>query len=191
MSGPFQLLRRLFGDKVRDTSIREIDGEPRESGLTTWYDAYCTLQWAEIWSSLGAWIETVQPACGPRTAVNFQLARTLDRQQIGPASHRREDYCRRLDAFLGPHDLLCLPTTPALAPLKGTLGDNRANRSQGTYYPRTLSLTSIAGIGRLPQVTLPLGEAGGVPIGLSLLAGCGRDIFLLEMAARVMAAASA
>jgi len=191
MSGPFRLLRQLFGDKVRDTAIREIDGEPRESGLTTWYDAYCTLQWAEIWSSLGAWIETVQPAFGPRTAVNFQLARTLDRRQIGPASRRREDYCRRLNIFLGPHDLLCLPTTPALAPLKGALGDNRADQAQGTYYPHTLSLTSIAGIGRLPQVTLPLGEAGGVPIGLSLLAGYGRDVFLLEVAARVTAAAGA
>jgi amidase len=85
--------------------------------------------------------------------------------------------------FWGPDDLLCIPTTPALAPLKGTLGDDaRQHQSQVTYYPRTLSLTSIAGIGRLPQVTLPLGNAGGVPIGLSLLAGYGRDAFLLGVA---------
>jgi len=40
-------------------------------------------------------------------------------------------------------------------------------------------LTSIAGIGRLPQVTLPLAHVQGVPIGLSLLASHGRDAFLL------------
>lgn len=79
-----------------------------------------------------------------------------------PPHRRREDYCRRLQAFLGPHNLLCLPTTPALAPVKGTLkADARGQRSQAAYYPRTLSLTSIAGIGLLPQVTLPPGNAAG------------------------------
>jgi amidase len=183
LAAALRLVRELFGDKVWETSLREIDGEPLDSGLSTWYDTFCTLQWAEIWSSLGSWVKTVQPAFGPRTKNNFELTRSLDRRKIGPASHRREDYCRRLDAFLGPDDLLCIPTTPALAPLKGTLGDDaRQHQSQVTYYPRTLSLTSIAGIGRLPQVTLPLGNAGGVPIGLSLLAGYGRDAFLLGVA---------
>jgi amidase len=73
-----------------------------------------------------------------------------------------------------------------LAPVKGTLRDDaRGGQSQATYYPRTLSLTSIAGIGRLPQVTLPLGNVGGVPVGLALLAGYGRDAFLLGVAGQV------
>ena len=186
LAEPLRLVRELFGDQVRETSLRDIDGEPSDTGLTTWYETFCTLQWAEIWSSLGSWVEAVQPAFGPRTKNNFELSRTLDRRTIGPAHRRREDYYRRLEAFLGPDDLLCLPTTPAPAPLKGTLGDDaRSYRSQATYYPRTLSLTAIAGLGRLPQVTLPLGEVGGVPIGLSLLAGCGQDAFLLGVAAQV------
>jgi amidase len=186
LAEPFWILRELFGDKVKETAIREIDAAPRDAGLTTWFDTFCTLQWAEIWSSLGSWVEAVQPAFGPRTKNNFELARTLDRSQILPAHRRREDFFRRLEAFLGPQDLLCLPTTPALAPLKGTLGaDARTYQSQATYYPRALSLTAIAGIGHLPQVTLPLGNAGGVPVGLSLLAGYGRDAFLLDVATQV------
>jgi amidase len=189
LAEPFWMLRELFRDKVKETSLREIDAEPRDSGLTTWFDTFCTIQWAEIWSSLGGWVEAVQPAFGPRTQNNFELSRSLDRRKIGPANLRREDYCRRLDAFLGSRDLLCLPTTPALAPAKGTLGDEaRSSQSDLTYYPRTLSLTSIAGIGRLPQVTLPLGNVGGVPVGLSLLAGYGRDAFLLEVATQVAGA---
>lgn len=131
----------------------------------------------------------MHPAFGPRTQNNFELTRTLDRRQIGPASRRREEYCRRLNAFLGPQDLLCFPTTPALAPVKGTLDDDaRKSQFEEAYYPRTLSLTSIAGLGRLPQVTLPLGNATGVPLGLSLLAGYGRDAFLLGVAAQVVEA---
>lgn len=190
LAAPLEAVRRLFGDQVQETSLRDIDGEPPDAGLTFWFDTFCTIQWAEIWSSLGTWIEAVHPAFGPRTQNNFELTRTLDRRQIGPASRRREDYCRRLNAFLGPHDLLCLPTTPALAPIKGTLDDDaRKSSFEAAYYPRTLSLTAIAGLGRLPQVTLPLGNASGVPIGLSLLAGYGRDAFLLGVAAQVAEAA--
>jgi amidase len=66
------------------------------------------------------------------------------------------------------------------------LGLDRTYNSQAGYYPRTLALTSIAGLGRLPQVTLPLAEAGGVPLGLSLLAAQGNDAFLLS-AGRLLA----
>ena len=62
--------------------------------------------------------------------------------------------------------------------------------SPDAYYPRTLSLTAIAGLTRLPQVTLPLGNVGGVPVGLSLVAGYGRDPFLLALAAHITRAAS-
>jgi len=179
-------LRRLWGARVRETSMRLIDREAPESGLKTWYQNYCTIQWSEIWSSLGSWIEAVNPEFAPRTRVNFELTRTLDRRQIGSAIQRREEYCRALQEFLGPGVLLCLPTTPALAPLKLTLGLDRTSTSQAGYYPRTLALTAIAGLGRLPQVTLPLAEAGGVPLGLSLLAAHGNDAFLLS-AARLLA----
>ncbi len=191
LAKPLQLVRELFGEKVRETSIRDLDGEAPDAGLTNWYETFCALQWAEIWSCLGSWVQEVQPAFGPRTKNNFELSRTLDRRKIGPANRRREDYYRRLHAFLGPQDLLCLPTTPALAPVKGTLGaDARTYESTATYYPRALSLTAIAGLGRLPQVTLPLGDAGGVPVGLSLLAGHGRDAFLLGAATQVADAAA-
>jgi amidase len=186
LAGPLQSIQDSLGCKVQGTSIRAIDSEPSDAGLTTWFDTFCTLQWAEIWSSLGSWVEAAKPAFGPRARNNFELTRNLDRRKIEPAVRRREDYHRRLNAFLGHDNILCLPTTPAPAPVKGTLGDApRSPGSLSSYYPRTLSLTSIAGIGRLPQVSLPLGNVGGVPIGLSLVAGHGRDDFLLSVARSV------
>ena len=185
-SGPLQSIQEFLGCKVQGTSIREIDREASDAALTTWFDTFCTLQWAEIWSSLGSWVEERRPAFGPRTQNNFELTRNLDRRKIEPASRRREDYQRRLNAFLGPDNILCLPTTPTPAPEKGTLENKaRSPNSLSSYYPRTLSLTSIAGIGRLPQVTLPLGNVRGVPVGLSLVAAYGRDAFLLSVARSV------
>jgi amidase len=95
----------------------------------------------------------------------------------------REHYFQSLNDFLGEQDLLCIPTTPALAPRKGD-PPRRSSKGSG-YYPRTLSLTSVAGMGRLPQISLPLGNADGVPVGLSLLARHEQDSFLLQVAKTV------
>jgi amidase len=79
---------------------------------------------------------------------------------------------RLLRSFLGYYDFLCLPTSSGLAPLRQAAEVDR----------HTLSLTAIAGIGRLSQITLPLADAGGVPVGLSLIAVQDRDLFLVESA---------
>ena len=50
-----------------------------------------------------------------------------------------------------------------------------------TTYAR-LPLTAIAGVGRLPQISMPLGNVNGVPIGLSLVAARGADRYLVRMA---------
>jgi amidase len=138
------------------------------------------VQWAEIKSCLGAWIADAKPEFGLDIAASFELTNQLDRRRIAEASHRRQQYFESLGRFLGPNDLLCIPTTPALAPRKG---NPPARSSIGTgYYPRTSALTSLAGIGRLPQVSLPAGYVSDVPIGLSLLARHGQDRFLLQVA---------
>lgn len=190
LEDPLRRMRSYFGGRLHDTSIREIDGGTEASEGTdfqTWHDTYGVLQWAEIESCLGAWVEATKPAFGPEAAQNFDLVKRLDRRRVRPAAQRREEYFRKLKAFLGPNDLLCMPTTPALAPLKGTIAP-RGHSAVGAYYPRALSLTSVAGIGRLPQVSLPLAQSsGGVPVGLSLLAANDRDAFLLSVVKRVAA----
>src|SRR5919106_3252113 len=180
---PVQRLKSLFGGRLRDTSVCEIYSETDASegtGLQMWHDTYCVLQWAEIESCLGAWVEATKPAFGPEAAQNFDLVRSLDRRRVRPSAQRREEYSRGLKAFLAPNDLLCMPTMPALAPLKGTIAPRGRASAGGDYYSGALSLTSVAGIGRLPQVSLPVAESsGGVPVGLSLLAANGRDAFFL------------
>ena len=67
------------------------------------------------------------------------------------------------------------------APPKGSKAYDRSS----DYYWRTLSTNAIAGVARLPQVSMPLGQVDGTPVGLSLLAGHGRDLELLATATRV------
>jgi amidase len=180
LSEPLRRLREMFGDVVRESSLQDMVANDAGHSFATCADTFCVMQWAEIKSCLGAWIANAGPEFGPGIAASFQLANQLDRRRVAEAVQRREQYFRRLHEFLGPDDLLCIPTTPALAPRKGD--PPRRSSSGSGYYPRTLSLTSVAGMGRLPQVSLALADAEGVPVGLSLLARHGQDSFLLEVA---------
>ena len=183
LSNATKSLGEMFGNAVQESSLQDLDGSDCENGFATWAETFCVIQWAEIESCLGAWIASAKPEFGSDIAGSFQLMKQLDRARLPDALQRRERYCRSLDEFLGPRDLLCIPTTPALAPRKGDPPTRSASGSG--YYPRTLSLTSIAGMGRLPQVSLPIAQAGSVPVGLSLLAKHKQDSFLLEVAKRV------
>jgi amidase len=184
LEGALTQLRRLSGSRVVETSIHAIDGEPDGTSLSVWYEkAFRPLQWSEIWSNLSGWISSAQPTFGPVTGHNFEMVRKLDRGLLAETVRRRERYFQRLMAFLGPEDLLCIPTVPTPAPIKGTVG--RRDQDTTDYYPRALPLTSLAGVGRLPQVSLPLGNIGGVPVGLSLVGRFGQDAFLLGVVGRI------
>ncbi len=182
---PRNQLREVFSKRVQESSLNDFFPDESGQNFAPWSDTFCTIQWAEIQSCLGAWIAEAKPEFGPAVAASFELTKQLDRRRVSEALERRERYFRSLHDFLGPTDLLCIPTTPALAPVKGA-APKRSSSGTG-YYPRTLGLTSVAGIGRLPQVSLPLSHVGGVPIGLSLLARHGQDALLLETAKRMAA----
>jgi amidase len=174
---PVRYVRNLFGQRVRETSLRDLADD---NSFAKWADIFCVIQWAEINSCLGAWIAEAKPKFGPDIAASFKLTNELDRRRVADALQQREQYFRRLHEFLGLNDLLCIPTTPALAPRKGK-PPARSSGGSG-YYPRALALASVAGIGRLPQLSLPVADLDGTPVGLSFLARHGQDVLLLEVA---------
>jgi amidase len=178
--GPVRRLRDFFGVRAQKSSLRDLAADEPGRNFATWSDTYCVIQWAEIKSGLGAWIADAKPEFGPDVAASFELTNQLDRRRVAAALERRGQYLRCLHDFLGPDDLLCIPTTAAVAPRKGA--PRRRSSSGSGYYPRTLGLTSLAGIGQLPQISLPVAHIGAVPVGLSLLARHGQDAALLETA---------
>jgi amidase len=78
-----------------------------------------------------------------------------------------------------PGTALCLPTAPSAAPLRRSpSGDIEV-----AFRARAISLLCIAGLGGLPQLTLPLGTLDGCPLGLSIVGARGTDSALLALAA--------
>jgi amidase len=170
-------IHERFGYGMEEISMREIDGKDAADGLSNWYEIYRVLQRAEAQNIFGAWIEAEKPQMGSMIQESLMLARTLDRALVPGVKNEMENYFRRMRSFLGKKDLLCFPTVPAPALRKGTV--QKRDEAANGYYFRTLCLTSIAGVARLPQISMPVGTVQDLPVGLSLLARDHEDAFLL------------
>lgn len=151
-------------------------GEPG-GGLDSWMWQFRRIQGYEVWRVHGAWIEAVKPRFGPEIAERFDWARAVTAEEAAAASRARQDFAARLAGLLEGAAVLCLPTAPGIAPPVGASAEAMAE-----HRSRTLSLTSIAGLARLPQVTLPLARVEGCPVGLSLIGAQGSDLGLLVLA---------
>jgi amidase len=174
-------LRALLGQRVRRVSLAQMFVSSPGSRWETWHDTYSVLLWAEVRSSLGAWVAAERPQLGPVTAGGFKLVDALDRSRVRSAIETREMCYRGLLDALGPRELWCMPTVPSSAPAKASNAHVRAS----PYYRTTLSLTSLAGVGRLPQVSLPVARTADSPVGLSLIAAHGQDMFLVSAAEEI------
>jgi amidase len=149
--------------------------------LTRWMDYFRFLQGAEAWACHGDWIAREKPALGPGIKERFAWAQTVAPEDITRASTRREEITRRMVEMLGGRTVLALPSAPGIALLRNSppkvLDDLRA---------RALPILCIAGLASLPQVSLPLAQLDGCPLGLSLIAASGNDTLLLGLAGRLM-----
>ena len=170
-------LRHKFAGRVRETSLNELCNDPRAADMLSWLTIYRVLQGTEIMSCLGDWMAESKATFGPAPSAGLKFVAKIDRTRIGESVELREHYFRRLNGNLVAGDLLCLPTAPTTAPLKGSKAYDRNH----DYYQRTLSINAIAGVARLPQISMPLGDVNGVPIGLSLAAAHGADAYLVKI----------
>ena len=153
------------------------------AGLDRWHEVFRTLQGAEAWAAHGAWLEQAKPRIGPFLVERLRLAATLGAAEIAAAQAERAAIRARLDDLLADDALLLLPSAPCAAPLiDAPMAEHERIRAQ------LIGITSIASLGGLPQVSLPLARVAEGPVGLSLLAGRGRDTLLLDLVAGPLAA---
>jgi amidase len=149
-----------------------------DEGLDAWYEVFRTVQGAEAWVAHGPWIEQAKPRLGPQCATRFAFAATIDAAAVAQARAARAAISRRLDALLADGALLIVPSAAGVAPrADATAGEHEAVRD------RVIGITSIAGLGGLPQVSLPLARLEAGPVGLSLIAARGQDEQLLDLVA--------
>ena len=136
------------------TTLGELAGDD----FSAWCETYCVIQWAEIRSCLGTWIDATRPDFGPVIEASFALTTSLDRRRVAEAIHSR-------DALTGGSVPHWGRGTSSSCPRRPHWHRGRGHRCRGRNSPiqraerRTIpapALTSVAGIGRLPQVSLPL-----------------------------------
>jgi amidase len=172
-----EVMTGLLDKLALSLAVRESYAVSKE-GLDTWMNTFKVLQGTDIWQTHGEWIETVKPRFGPGVAERFAWTRTLISEEYPKVRLTMDNIRSGLYELLGDDGLIAIPTAPGPAPLRNTQGEELENRRS-----RTLQLSCIAGLGGLPQVTLPLATIEGSPVGLSLIAGPGRDGQLLQWVA--------
>ena len=166
--------------------VAELVGMPEpvavaDEPLTRWMDYFRFLQGAEAWAAHGAWITREKPALGPGVKERFAWAPTVDPADITRAGARREEIARRMAEMLDGRTVLALPSAPGIA-----LRRNSPPNVLDDLRARALPILCIAGLARLPQISLPLAQLDGCPLGLSLIAASGNDTLLLELAGKLM-----
>jgi amidase len=145
-------------------------------GLLAWQQIFRVIQGREVWAAHGDWITKHAPRFGPDIGERFKWASTIGADEADVAAVERARIAARLDELL-QDAVLCIPTVSFVAPIKGspTAADDRT---------RALCLLCIASLAGLPQLTLPAVAGNQCSVGLSLIAARGRDLALLEQAAR-------
>lgn len=145
--------------------------------LDSWFVHQRHLQLGEIAVTFGPWIDTTVPRFSIEVGRTLTLAALVTPAEVAAGSAFRDTVRRRMDQLLEGSRLLCLPTSPILPPPR-----DLPFSAMTDAVSRIVRLTCIAGLAGLPQVSLPLASAGGVPVGVSLIGWTGSDEVLLGVA---------
>jgi amidase len=88
-----------------------------------------------------------------------------------------------LDEMLADDAVIVLPTAPTIAPMV-----TATDAEMEEFRARALAMLCSAGLAGLPQISLPLAQIHGCPLGLSLIGPRGRDRALIALARKIVGA---
>ena len=168
---------REFLERASSELARQKSAIIAANGFDDWRNCFRTIQGREIWAIYGTWIEAHRPRLGPGIRERMAYASTISEGAADAAleffSATRSD----IRARISPGTIAALPSVPCISPRVDSTPE-----VLDTFRSRTMALTSIAGIGGLPQITIPIGILDNCPIGLSLIGWVGADETLLDLA---------
>ncbi len=184
---PLDIWAMLHADVVAAQSaplahVQAVLGSPQNThivldNIDTLFWGFRFIQGREAWQVNGAMIERFCPPLGPGVAERFAWSKTVTDEQHATATAYRERFKKHLADLLGTDGVLVMPTTPDVSPLLGDGGEQLES-----YRNRSLQMLAISGLSGFPQITLPLGQRNGAPLGLSLLGPAGSDASLIKLA---------
>ena len=115
-------------------------------GLTGWFETFRVIQAWEIWYNHAAWISEHKPDFGPGIRERVEWASRVTEAEVQAAMARRDGIVARINGLFGEGDVLCLPTSPRVAPRVDAPADELENRVRA----QAMSLLCIAGLAGLP-----------------------------------------
>jgi amidase len=154
-----------------------------EGDLLDWARWQRVLQKHEFQATFRDWIDRVNPRFSFEVASALADAGQTDAETLDLARRFRAYATTRIDALLDGRRMLCLPTSPILPIFR----DARLSEIKLAVH-RIADLTAIAGLTSLPQANIPLGNAAGIPVGLSLIGWRNGDAALIGAACRLAGA---
>jgi len=152
----------------------DVAGDARDA----WRNAFRVLQSEEAWAAHGAWISSAKPTFGPGVKERFAAAAVLDPAEIAAAKLLRKEIVAKVSALLAGDAILVLPTAPGIAPLLQT-----PEAVINVFRARAIELLCVSGHAGTPQMSLPVAQLDGCPIGLSIMAArdCDEDLLALAV----------
>ena len=99
-----------------------------------------SLQTLEFQNTVGNWIENNLPETGYAFSMAYENVRSLDRLEALSNLDRCERLFEQIQSFITPGTVICFPTTPTIAPLKGSLN---TTESVMQFYDKTMAITAF------------------------------------------------
>ncbi len=171
---------RPIADRVAAMASTSETVQLAPDGVDGWAWQQNALQSVQAWESVKDWIDAVNPRFSYMVADRYALGTSFTQPQMEAARATRDRARRRLDDVAGPGTFLCFPTSPVVAPLRDQpLSGKRASQV------RIVRLTCMGGTTGRPQLSMPLGEVDGLPVGLSIMGNRGDDEALIGFALQI------
>jgi amidase len=146
-------------------------------GLSVWARAQRTLQPVEAWNTFKRWLDERNPRLAFSVARGLVMGSMIPESERAWANLMRREARARLAHLLPEGTIVCLPTTPFPAPLRG-----QPLSALDPLRDRITCLCAQGGLTGHPQVSLPGATVDGLPVGLSIIGPRGSDASLVAVA---------
>ncbi len=164
---------RLFRALGVDETVRLLGDFSPDAVVS----AFWPLMSRQLWNSNGRWFERENPVLAPGLRDRFIQSSQVGAAEIQAADADRKRLTRAMGKLLGDDKIVLFPTTHAPPPRRNSSLDILMQ-----YRGRALKLVCPASMARVPQLVIPAVHVEGAHVGLSMLAGFGRDRTLLRAA---------
>ena len=164
---------RLFRALGVDETVRLLGDFSPDAVVS----AFWPLMSRQLWNSNGRWFERENPILAPGLRDRFIQSSQVGAAEIQAADADRKRLTRAMGKLLGDNKIVLFPSTHAPPPRR-----NSSLETLMQYRARALKLVCPASMARVPQLVIPAVHVEGAHVGLSLLAGFGRDRMLLRAA---------